>query len=56
MIVYVVTTGSYSDYHIEAVFHDKEQAELFCATHGIHGDDIEEYDTEEYTSTTEENQ
>ena len=26
MIIYVVTAGSYSDYHIEAVFTDKEEA------------------------------
>ena len=50
MIVYVVTHGQYSDYHIEAVFHDKEQAELYCATHNMDADaEIEEFDTEEYT-------
>ena len=48
MIVYVVTDGEYSDYHIEAVFTDKEQAELYCATHNLLTDSIEEYDTEEH--------
>ena len=44
MIVYVVTEGSYSDYHIEAVFADKEQANLYLK---LHPDcEIEEYDTE----------
>lgn len=45
MIVYVVTEGSYSDYHIEAVFADKEQANLYLRIHP--GCVIEEYDTEE---------
>ena len=48
MVVYVVTDGEYSDYHIEAVFTDKEQAELYCATHNLQTDSIEEYDTEEH--------
>ena len=30
MKVYVVTKGSYSDYHIEAIYDNKESAE-FCA-------------------------
>ena len=33
MKVYIVTQGEYSDYHIEAVFTDKEQAKLYCAVH-----------------------
>lgn len=45
MIVYVVTEGSYSDYHIEAVFADEERAKLYLK---LHPDcEIEEYDTEE---------
>ena len=48
MVVYVVTDGEYSDYHIEAVFTDKEQAELYCATHNLKTVSIEEYDTEEH--------
>lgn len=50
MIVYVVTSGEYSDYCIETVFDNREQAELYCATKEGHGDTkhIEEYDTEEY--------
>lgn len=52
MIVYVVTDGEYSDYHIEAVFTDKEQAELFCATRNLSAEDIKEYDTEEHKFET----
>ena len=46
MKVYVVTAGSYSDYHIEKVFTDKakaaEYAEWLCGSNPI-----EEYDTED---------
>ena len=44
MIVYVVTEGSYSDYHIEAVFTDLVQAKLYLKLHPAC--EIEEYDTE----------
>ncbi len=47
MIVYVVTAGEYSSYHIEAVFDKKQQAELYCATHKLDAD-IEEWDTTEH--------
>lgn len=56
MKVYVVTSGIYSDYHIVAVFDDKQKAEVFCAAYNDNNmehrtwDDpcyIEEYDTEE---------
>lgn len=46
MKVYIVTEGSYSDYHIEAVFTDKGQAELYCAVH--EDTKIEEYEADEY--------
>lgn len=46
MTVYVVTDGCYSDYHIEAVFTDEEQAKLYCAAHESEDITIEEYDTE----------
>lgn len=29
--IYIVTTGEYSEYHIESVFIDPEAAEKFCA-------------------------
>ena len=29
-VVYVVTAGCYSDYHVEAVFKDKSKAEYYC--------------------------
>lgn len=45
MIVLVVTEGSYSDYHIEAVFTDRDQANLYLKLHP--GCEIEEWDTEE---------
>ena len=44
MTVFVVTSGEYSDFHISAIFSDKEQAELYCAVHEreLDGVDIEE--------------
>lgn len=47
MKVYVVTDGCYSDYHIEAVFTDEEQAKLYCAAHESEDISIKEYDTED---------
>ena len=56
MKVYIVTDGCYSDYHIVAVFLEKEKAELYVKTHdfgqtSIFGSDmhIEEYDTQDDT-------
>ena len=40
-IIYVVTAGCYSDYHIEAVFKDKSKAEYYCTCH--EDCEIEEY-------------
>ena len=40
--VYIVTSGCYSDYGIDAVFKDKSKAELYCDCH--RGSIIEEYD------------
>ena len=31
--LYIVTAGDYSDYHIEAVFKDKNKAEFYCTCH-----------------------
>ena len=52
MKVYAVTSGCYSDYHIDEVFLTKEKAELYIATRTENGlntydDDyyIEEFDT-----------
>ena len=39
--VYIVTSGSYSDYCIEAVFKDKSKAEVYCSCH--RNCEIEEY-------------
>lgn len=33
MEIYVVTSGEYSDYHIDAVFTDISKAEMYCAVH-----------------------
>ena len=33
MTVYIVTEGDYSDYHIEEVFSEREQAEKYVALH-----------------------
>ncbi len=45
--VFVVTSGEYSDYHIDAVFSNIRDAEIFCANHdkGFYGSpEIEEYE------------
>jgi hypothetical protein len=51
MIIYVITSGDYSDYHIEKVFIDKEKAEKYVEYQNryIKYDEcrLEEYDTEE---------
>jgi len=48
MKVYVATSGAYSDYHINAVFSTKENAERYNKIHGS-GDfeDIEEFEVDE---------
>ena len=38
MKVYIVTQGYYSDYHIEADFSKRSQAELYIAVHNNNGD------------------
>ncbi len=45
MRIYIVTSGEYSDYSIDAVFTDKLQAELYAATHNC--DRIEEYESDQ---------
>ena len=48
MKVYVVTTGEYSDYGIDAVFAEEKKAMLYCAVRNIKSPDsfrIEEYET-----------
>jgi hypothetical protein len=44
MTIYIATSGEYSDYHIDAVFTDKEQCLLYCATHGC---ELEEHEADE---------
>ena len=41
MKVYVVTSGEYSDYHINAVFDSRKAAEVYCALG--HGEMVEDY-------------
>ena len=53
MKIYIVTSGEYSDYHINAVFSTKEEAEKYCALNNKAGDnwtdcEIEEWDTQDY--------
>lgn len=48
MTIYLVTSGEYSEYGVDAVFLDKEKAMLYCAMHNFNRSDncaIEEYDT-----------
>lgn len=59
MKVYIVTRGSYSDYHIEKVFINKEQAESFVQLCNYHKDaydlmEIEEWDAEDETAQASE--
>ena len=48
MKIYIVTSGEYSDYHINAVFSTKENAERYNKIHAS-GDfeDIEEFEVDE---------
>lgn len=49
--VYVVTEGSYSDYHIVAIFSDKNNADIYAAlinsTRGRDGAEVEEWDVDD---------
>ena len=51
MKIYVVTSGEYSDYGIDAVFVDEEKARKYCAERNSESDwcdcDIETYDTDD---------
>lgn len=55
MKVYLVTSGEYSDYKVEAIFDDKELAKKFISLHGKHccNDEIEEFEMNKYKSDTE---
>lgn len=44
MTIYIATDGGYYDYHICAVFTDKQQCLLYCATHDC---ELEEYEADE---------
>jgi len=46
-IVYVVTDGVYSDYHIEDIFSSLALAKKYCAIHGICEDSITEWEIDE---------
>lgn len=50
MKVYIVTSGEYSDYHIDAVFTDKKKAETYYSAHNSEGYPyfIEVYDIDKY--------
>lgn len=45
--VYIVTSGSYSDYGINRVFKDKRKAEIWCAEKNTEYE-WQEYEIEEY--------
>jgi hypothetical protein len=46
MEIYVVTAGSYSDYHIVRVFTEREKAEKYITVSGIYeANNLEEYET-----------
>lgn len=50
---YVVTSGEYSDYHIDGVFSDKEKADFFADKDG--GRSVEEYDIDDEQMLRQEN-
>lgn len=52
MNVYIVTSGCYSDYTIDAVFTDKKKAEMYCAMHPSNDQEIEEWETEDASITS----
>lgn len=47
MKVYIVTSGTYSDYGIERVFLDKEKAEKYAEMMSSHDYRVEEYETDD---------
>lgn len=49
MKVYIVTSGEYSDYHIDRVFSTRKKAQEFLDHIGKAGFNIEEYDVDEKT-------
>lgn len=49
MKVYIVTSGEYSDYHIDRVFSTKEKAQEYVDHIGSDWRDIEEYNLDEET-------
>lgn len=51
--VYIVTSGSYSDYGINRVFKDKRKAEIWCAEQNTRYE-WEEYGIEEYEYSDDE--
>jgi len=53
MKVYIVTSGCYSDYSIDAVFTDRKKAEMYCAIHNVEDQDIEEWETEDDSITVD---
>lgn len=48
MKVYIVTSGEYSDYHIECVFSTIEKAKKYIDTHSNDTVNIEEYELDTY--------
>lgn len=43
MTIYIVTSGIYSEYHIDEVFTDKEKAEMYCAVRNGDQKSYEDY-------------
>lgn len=47
MKIFIVTSGEYSDYHIDAVFSTEENAKKYAELHPGRFADIEEFDVDE---------
>lgn len=52
MKVYIVTSGSYSDYTIEAVFIDEDKAGVYQALHFPNDGSVKIFDTDEFQVET----
>lgn len=52
MKVYIITSGSYSDYRIEGVFLDEDKASVYQALHFPNDGEVEIFDTDEFQVET----
>lgn len=51
MKVYLVTSGTYSDYGVEAIFLDRQNAEAYCAARDTHSNCYDLHSIEEWDNS-----